>query len=100
MLVFDVKILEDAKKFADENNIRVFSADIIYHLTDHFNKFVKEIREERKAKEGKDAIFPCVLKIVEVFRKSGPMVLGVDVEEGVLKVGTPIAVYNKEVTVS
>ena len=46
-------------------------------------------------KEGKDAVFPCVLKIVEIFRKSEPVVLGVDVEEGILRVGTPISVYNK-----
>lgn len=62
--MFDVKILEDAKKYAEENHIKIFWADIIYHLTDHFNKFVKEVKEERKQKEGKDAVFPCVLKIV------------------------------------
>lgn len=93
--MFDVKVLEDAKKYAEDNHIKIFWADIIYHLTDHFNKYVKEIREERKLKEGKDAVFPCVLKIVEIFRKSEPVVLGVDVEEGILRVGTPISVYNK-----
>lgn len=98
VLVFDVKVLEDARKYAEENHIKVISADIIYHLTDHFTKYVKEIKEERKLKEGKDAIFPCTLKIVEIFRKNEPIVLGVDVEEGVLKVGTPISVYNKEVS--
>lgn len=47
-------------------------------------------------KEGKDAVFPCVLKQVATFRKNDPIVLGVDVEYGVLKVGTPITVYNKK----
>ncbi len=61
-----------------------------------FTKYVEEIREERKVKEGKDAIFPCVLRQVATFRKNDPIVLGVDVEHGVLKVGTPITVYRKK----
>lgn len=41
LLVFDVKVLPEAQKYAEDNNIRIFTADIIYHLTDHFNKYVK-----------------------------------------------------------
>lgn len=59
-----------------------------------FTKYVSEVREERKLKEGKEAVFPCVLKQVAQFRKSDPIVLGVDVESGVLKIGTPIVVYR------
>jgi len=55
---------------------------------------VNEVREERKAKEGKEAVFPCVLKQVATFRKSDPVVLGVDVESGVIKIGTPLVVYR------
>ena len=31
------------------------------------------------------------------FNKKDPLVMGVDVLEGVLKVGTPLAVYDKNV---
>ena len=95
-MVFDVKVLHDAQQYAEQNSVKVFSADIIYHLMDMFTKFVEEVREERKLKEGKDAIFPCVLKQVATFRKNDPIVMGVDVEHGVLKVGTPITVYKKK----
>ena len=68
-------------------------------MTDFFNKHVEEIKKKKREKEGKDAVFPCILKQVATFRKSDPIVLGVDVEYGVLKVGTPICVYReKEVT--
>lgn len=50
LLVFDVKVLPEAQKYAEENDVRVFTANIIYHLTDHFTKYVKEVREERKQK--------------------------------------------------
>lgn len=44
----------------------------------------------------KNAVFPCILKQVAVFNKKDPIVLGVDVIAGVLKVGTPLCVHNKE----
>jgi len=32
LLVFDVKVLPDAREFAEENGVKIFEADIIYHL--------------------------------------------------------------------
>lgn len=90
-----MKVLQDAQKFAEENEIKIFTANIIYHLTDYFTKYVEEVKEERRIKEGKDAVFPCVLKQVATFRKSDPIVLGVDVESGVVKIGTPIVVFRE-----
>ncbi len=43
MLVFDIKVLADAEKFAEENSVRIFSANIIYHLFDMFKKYVAEV---------------------------------------------------------
>jgi translation initiation factor 5B len=37
-----------------------------------------------------------VLKTIAVFRKSDPIVLGVDVENGVLKIGTPLVIYREK----
>jgi translation initiation factor IF-2 len=37
-----------------------------------------------------------VLKQIATFRKSDPIVLGVDVEMGVIKIGTPIVVYREK----
>lgn len=48
MLCFDVKVLPDAKKFADTNKIHIINAKIIYHLFDGFIKRVKEIKEQKK----------------------------------------------------
>ena len=92
--MFDVKVLQDAQKYAEENGIQIFTANIIYHLTDHFTKHVADVKQKRKEKEGKEAVFPCVLKQVATFRKSDPIVLGVDVENGVLKIGTPLAIFR------
>lgn len=86
--------MPDAQKFAEENGIKIFTANIIYHLTEMFSKHVASVKQQRREKEGKEAIFPCILKQVATFRKSDPIVLGVDVEAGILKIGTPICVYR------
>ena len=44
MLVFDIKVLADAQKYAEENEIKIFTANIIYHLTDYFFKYVDEVK--------------------------------------------------------
>lgn len=53
------------------------------------------MREERKKREGREAVFPCILEQVATFRKCDPILLGVDVVAGVLKIGTPICVYKE-----
>ena len=48
-----MKVLADAQKYAEENDIKIFTANIIYHLTDYFTKHVADIKQKRKEKEGK-----------------------------------------------
>lgn len=39
MLCFDVKVDKEAEQLADELGIKIFSADIIYHLFDAFTAY-------------------------------------------------------------
>ena len=96
LLAFDVKLLADATKYAEENKLKVIQANIIYHLFDGFTKHVEVIKEERKKEEGKKAVFPCIIKQVACFRKKDPIILGIEVERGVLKPKTPVCIFNKE----
>ncbi|KAH7327898.1 hypothetical protein B0I35DRAFT_346541 [Stachybotrys elegans] len=99
MLCFDVKVDKEAQQYADEAGIKIFQADIIYHLFDAFMKHLDEQKEKKREESKLLAVFPCVLKPVAVFNKTGPIVIGVDVVEGQLKVNTPIAaVKNNPVT--
>ena len=41
ILAFDVKVTPEAQKFADEEGIKIFTANIIYHLFDEFTAYVK-----------------------------------------------------------
>lgn len=88
ILAFDVKVMPDARELADETGVRIFVADIIYHLFDQFKAYIDNLREEKKKESAEEAVFPCVLKIMPncIFNKKDPIVLGVDVLEGILKV--------------
>ncbi len=91
MLCFDVKVDKEAQAYADENGIKIFTADIIYHLFDDFTKHMAQLQEQKKEESKLLAVFPCVLSPLQVFNKKDPIVIGVDVTEGNLRPLTPIA---------
>ncbi|ETW09615.1 translation initiation factor aIF-2 [Aphanomyces invadans] len=102
ILAFDVKVQNDAADMANELGVRIFTADIIYHLFDQFTAYMDNIRQLRREQFADIAVFPVVLKIIPtcIFNKKDPIILGVDVEEGILKVGTPLVSVTNGVLVS
>lgn len=102
ILAFDVKVTPEAEKFAEEEGIKIFTANIIYHLFDEFTAYVKECQESRKSSGGSHAVWPCALEIVKdaVFNRSDPIIIGVNVTAGTLRVGTTLCVPEKEVSSS
>jgi len=99
VLCFDNKVIPEAQKFADENNIKIFVDDVIYHLFDKFIEFKKQCELERKKEKEKEAIFPCNLKTVMFINKKDPLIIGVSVTEGILKIGTPIYCVEKNLPI-
>jgi translation initiation factor 5B len=95
MLCFDVKVDKEAQLYADEQGIKIFTADIIYHLFDAFTKHMEAIAERKKEESKLLAVFPCVLAPVAIFNKTNPIVVGVDVIEGSLRLHTPIAAVKQ-----
>ncbi|PKY04321.1 hypothetical protein P168DRAFT_290403 [Aspergillus campestris IBT 28561] len=91
MLCFDVKVDKEAVAYANEIGVKIFTADIIYHLFDDFTKHMEQLKEQRKEESKLLAVFPCVLQPVAVFNKTEPIVIGVDVLEGSLRMHTPLS---------
>ncbi|CEF64613.1 Eukaryotic translation initiation factor 5B [Strongyloides ratti] len=98
ILAFDVKVERDAQLFADKENVKIFQADIIYHLEDAFLKYREDLREKKRKENEHLAIFPCKLRILpqNIFNARNPIICGVYVEAGQLKKGTPICVPSKD----
>ncbi|KCV72646.1 translation initiation factor 5B [Fonticula alba] len=98
MLCFDVKIDREAEALTKELGVRVFSANVIYHLFDAFTAYMKELESGRRTDLSSLAIFPCVLSVVptSIFNKRDPIVIGVTIKEGSLRVGTLLCVPSRD----
>ncbi|XP_073998349.1 eukaryotic translation initiation factor 5B isoform X2 [Rhodnius prolixus] len=98
ILAFDVKIERDAQDMADNLGVKIFQADIIYHLFDKFIAYREELKAKKREEYKTIAVFPCKLRILPqfVFNSRDPIVVGVIVEAGIVKEGTPICVPSKE----
>jgi translation initiation factor 5B len=78
--------------------VKIFTADIIYNLFDSFTEYVKQCVDARKDTGGSSAVFPCVLMAIKenVFNSKAPLIMGVEVKSGILKIGTPVCIPEKE----
>jgi len=93
VLAFNVKCAPDAREFAQQQGVRIFEAEIIYHLQEMFETYIKTLREQRKAAAKDVAVFPVEFKIMSpqhVFNNKNPLVLGVQIVRGTLRLNTPI----------
>ncbi|XP_047989977.1 eukaryotic translation initiation factor 5B isoform X1 [Leguminivora glycinivorella] len=98
ILAFDVKIERDAQEMADNLGVKIFAADIIYHLFDKFTAYREELKQKKREEFKHIAVFPCKLRVLPqfVFNSRDPIVCGVMIEAGIVKEGTPICVPSQE----
>eukprot|EP01083_Nonionella_stella_P255310 876476_1 len=91
ILAFNVKVDRDVAAIAEQMGVQIFQAEIIYHLTDMFRNYLKEIKDARR-RDATEAIFPVVLEILpaHIIHKHDPIILGAEVKRGTLKVKTPL----------
>lgn len=98
ILAFDVKIERDAQELADSLGVKIFQADIIYHLFDKFTAYREELKQRKRNENKHIAVFPCKLRILpqHIYNSRDPIVMGVMVEAGIVKEGTPLCVSSKD----
>lgn len=92
ILAFDVKVEREAQDLADNLGVKIFTADIIYHLFDKFIGYRDELKRQKREEFKDIAVFPFKLKILPqfVFNTRDPIICGVKVEAGFIKIGSPI----------
>merc|ERR1711988_727498 len=97
ILAFNVKIDGEAQQEADATGVRIFTAEIIYHLGNAYQTYYDQIMEQKRIEAMEYAVFPAIVRIMpeHIFNTKNPIVLGVKVLEGVLKVGTPLCLPYK-----
>lgn len=66
------------------------------------NLLVQELLERKRREFEHIAVFPCKLRIMPncIFNTRDPIVMGVVVEAGIIKAGTPLTIPSKSVSKS
>ena len=112
ILCFDVTPDKKTELLAEEMGIRLFKgmfqlyirvssiltqriADMICHLFDSFKAYNEEITEAERRDAAPQAVWSCHLKIIAAFCKRDSIILGIDVLDSALRVGTPLAIDAK-----
>ncbi len=89
IMTFGVKVPEDVQQLAKDNNIALFSSNIIYTLLEEYEKWVNDRKKREEQALLDEAIRPGMIRVLKgyVFRQSKPAVFGVEVLKGVIKPG-------------
>jgi len=92
ILVFNVKTLPEARELAEKEGIKIFEHNVIYKLIEDFEEWLKQLKEEEKKRELEKLIRPGKIRILPgfVFRRSDPVIVGVEVLGGTIKPGYPL----------
>lgn len=97
VLCFNVEISADAKTFAQQNDIKIFSAEIIYHLTDMYAKYIEDLKVKAREAARAQMVWPVEFQYLEksLIHRSKPIIIGIKVLDGTLKKGTPISTIGE-----
>ena len=96
ILAFNVDVLKDAERRANEQGVRLFESDVIYQLVEEYEEYVAEIERSQQEQVLDKIIRPSRFRILEdhTFRQSSPAVVGVEVMSGTLKRNSNIAKWE------
>ncbi|RHN58602.1 putative protein-synthesizing GTPase [Medicago truncatula] len=100
ILAFPARVTPEAWQLAHKLGVKIFISDKMHHLFDQFNRYKDNIthmnnnKDENKKDSADEA---CVLKIMpnSVFNNKDSIVLGVNILQGILKIGNPICIPSQ-----
>jgi translation initiation factor 5B len=87
IFAFNVKVSEDAKQEADDNDIKILEGDIVYSLIDEYKQWMDAEKNKSSAEIAKTTIMPGKIEVLPqyIFRQSKPAICGVRVVAGRIK---------------
>jgi len=96
VLAFNVDVLPDAERRAEEQDVKLFRDDVIYQLVEEYEAHVEEIERSQQETVLENITRPCRFRILEdhVFRQSDPAVVGVEVLSGTLQRNTNVVTWE------
>jgi translation initiation factor 5B len=98
IIAFNVKVHPTAQEELVNSNIKLFSGNVIYQITEEYEDWIKE-KEKEQRKKWLDAIVrPAKIRIIPklVFRQSKPAIAGIEVLNGTVKQGHALINENSD----
>jgi translation initiation factor 5B len=95
VLGFNIKVLDDASKEAQERNVKIFNEQIIYNLVRSYLDWVKYQKEHEESILFNEIPPVCKFQFMKgfVFRRNDPAVFGAEIQVGKLR--QKVGVINK-----
>ncbi len=92
ILVFNVKVLPEARELAAKEGGKLFENNVIYRLVEDYIEWVRKLKEMEKLRELESLVRPGKIRIIPgyVFRRSEPAIVGVEVLGGRIRPGYPL----------
>jgi translation initiation factor 5B len=96
ILCFSVRVLPEAKEEAERLEIPIFKNDVVYRLAEEYQEWVKQKTEEDRKRTVDSLVLPAKIRLLPgyVFRRSHPVIVGVEVLAGKAKSKTMLINQN------
>lgn len=92
LLVFNVRVMPEAVEEAEKRGVPVFQGRVIYRLIEEFSEWRRQEKQREARMQLEQLILPGRVRVLPayVFRRSKPAIVGVRVEAGGIKPGSPL----------
>ncbi len=99
IIAFNVKVHPTAQEELDNSEIKLFSGNVIYQITEEYDVWIKEKEKEQRQKWLDAIIKPAKIRIIPklIFRQSKPAIAGIEVLSGTIKQGLSLMNHNGNV---
>ncbi|MEA4957843.1 Translation initiation factor IF-2 [bioreactor metagenome] len=99
IIAFNVKVHPTAQEELANSEIKLFSGNVIYQITEEYDLWIKNKEKEQRQKWLDAIIKPGKIRIIPklVFRQSKPAIAGIEVLSGTIKQGLPLMNNNGHV---
>ncbi|RQG92415.1 translation initiation factor IF-2 [Natrarchaeobius chitinivorans] len=96
ILGFNVDTVSDAERRAENDDVRIFTDEVIYQLIDEYEEFVDELERAQQDTILENIVRPARFRILpdHTFRQNDPAVVGVEVNSGTLQNNTHVVKFD------
>jgi translation initiation factor 5B len=96
ILAFNVDVLADARKQAEEGDVKLFESDVIYRLIEEYEEYVEELERAQQETVLENITRPGRFQILpdHTFRQNDPAVVGVEVLAGTIQKNSYVAKFE------